>query len=99
MATMGRYCKAYLVKQLRQFEQWNESNWVDSNQNLQEAGENQEVKKVLNDEDVLYLQENYVVTYGIFKDEQVVFDAVTPEWQHFCQTALQFEVPVSETVS
>jgi hypothetical protein len=42
---------------------------------------------------VLYLQENYVVTGGIFKDEHIIFDQVTPEWQAFCQTTLQFEVP------
>jgi hypothetical protein len=28
---------------------------------------------------IVYLQENYVVTDGIFKDENVLFDDVTPE--------------------
>ncbi len=100
MATMGRYCKAYLVKELRQFEQWTENRWLEYVENAESSqNESEKVKKMLDDEDVLYLQENYVVTNGIFKDEQIVFDAVTPEWQHFCQTVLQFEVPVSETVS
>ncbi|RMF28683.1 MAG: hypothetical protein D6759_15295 [Chloroflexi bacterium] len=41
----------------------------------------------------LYLQENYVVTEGIFLDEEIVFDDVTPEWIEFCQETLQFRVP------
>ncbi len=44
--------------------------------------------------DHLYLQENYVVTDGIFMDERVVFDDVTPEWIDFCKNTLKFEVPV-----
>ncbi|NJL19903.1 MAG: hypothetical protein HC895_02295 [Leptolyngbyaceae cyanobacterium SM1_3_5] len=75
MATIGKYCKAYLVQQFRQFEQW------------------QEGDRSLKEDDILYLQENYVVTDGIFKDENIVFDRVTPEWQNFCQTVLQFEIP------
>jgi len=30
------------------------------------------------------MQENYVVTDGIFKDENIIFDNVTPEWKDFC---------------
>jgi hypothetical protein len=41
----------------------------------------------------LYLHENYVVTEGIFMDEDVVFDDVTPEWKDFCEETLGFEVP------
>ncbi len=41
----------------------------------------------------LYLHENYVVTEGIFMDEDVIFDDVTPEWKEFCQEDLGFEVP------
>lgn len=43
--------------------------------------------------DHLYLHENYVVTEGIFMDEDVIFDEVTPEWIEFCETTLAFEVP------
>lgn len=46
----------------------------------------------------LYLQENFVVTDGIFLDERIVFDEVTPEWVDFCKTTLQFEVPSFEPV-
>ncbi|WNZ26346.1 hypothetical protein HJG54_28360 [Leptolyngbya sp. NK1-12] len=90
MATMGKYCKAYLVKQLRQFEQWSEDT------SAIQASDNT-AKNSFDDDDVLYLQENYVVTNGIFQDEQIVFDQVTPEWKQFCQIVLQFEVPVLES--
>jgi hypothetical protein len=90
MATMGKYCKAYLVKQLRQFEQWSEDT------SAIQASDNT-AKNSFDDDDVLYLQENYVVTNGIFQDEQIVFDQVTPEWKQFCQTVLQFEVAMLES--
>lgn len=45
----------------------------------------------------LYLQENYTITQGIFLDEDVVFDRVTPEWTEFCQRTLEFEIPNWDT--
>jgi hypothetical protein len=33
------------------------------------------------------------MTDGVFKDEHVIFDNVTPEWIAFCQEILGFEVP------
>lgn len=92
MATMGKYCKAHLVKQFRQFSEWTEDIAA-----IQNSPDDTPAKQAFEDDDVLYLQENYVVTNGIFKDEQIVFDRVTPEWQHFCQTVLQFEIPAFET--
>ncbi|AFZ33311.1 hypothetical protein Glo7428_4887 (plasmid) [Gloeocapsa sp. PCC 7428] len=78
MVVMGKYCKAYLVKQLRQFKQWSETSKNDEEHQL-------------NGDDVVYLQENYVVTNGIFKDENIIFDNITQEWQDFCHAVLQFE--------
>jgi len=51
---------------------------------------------VLTDDDFLYLQENYVVTDGIFKDENIIFDKVTLAWKDFCDNTLLFEIPVYE---
>ncbi|MEM1395097.1 MAG: hypothetical protein AAGG00_17760 [Cyanobacteria bacterium P01_H01_bin.150] len=98
MATMGKYCKAYLIKSFRQFEKWTE-NLENTRKEKQEIDGNEvEVKRVLTDDDVLYLQENYVVTDGIYKDENIIFDNVTPEWKEFCQKTLEFEIPVYEAV-
>jgi hypothetical protein len=79
MAKLGSYCKAYVLKQLREFEQW----------------ENKLGESALSEDDVVYLQENYTVTSSVFLDENVVFDCVTEEWKTFCQRSLDFQVPVS----
>lgn len=92
MAEMGRYCKAYAVEQLRQFSQWREQT---ENIRLQPSDENENApeKRSLTPDSFLYLQENYVVTDGIFKDENIIFDDVTPAWKEFCYTVLEFEIP------
>ena len=74
MARLGKYCKAYQVAALREFEQWASP-------------------RDLNDDDVLFLQEDFTVTDGVFLDENVVFNQITPEWETFCKTKLGFEIP------
>ena len=98
MATMGKYCKAYLIKNLRQFEQWTENSENTRKEKQEIDGKEVEVKRVLTDDDFLYLQENYIVTDGIYKDENIIFDNVTPEWKEFCHKTLEFEIPVYEAV-
>ncbi|HEX7333371.1 MAG TPA: hypothetical protein VF290_17845 [Pyrinomonadaceae bacterium] len=78
MTTLGMYCKAYEVATLRQFEQWTTGVTVSARE--------------FNDDDVLFVQEDFTVTDGVFL-ENVVFDQVTPEWKEFCKTQLGFEVP------
>jgi len=88
---MGRYCKAYLAKQFRQFPGWRENLY-----NLrEEKDENDQVVKrtEIQEEDVLYLQEDYVVTDDIFKDRNIVFDQVDEQWQAFCHETLNFQIP------
>ena len=99
MAKTGKYCKAYLMKTLRQFEQWNENLENIRKEKQQVDGEEVEVKRVLTDDDFLYLQENYVVTDEIFKDENIIFGNVTPEWKEFCHKTLEFEIPVYKSVA
>jgi hypothetical protein len=93
MATMGNYCKAYLLKQLRAFPGWQEqsANTRPDPQLDEQSASNQ--TRSLIDEDIVYLQENYVVTDGVFKDEYILFDTVTDEWQTFCQQQLNFQIP------
>jgi hypothetical protein len=78
MPTMGLFCKAYYLTDLRRFEAWAEH------------------AKVPQGADYLFLHENHVVTAGIFQDEDVVFDRVTPAWQAFCREVLEFRVPDEE---
>ena len=85
MATMGKYCKAYMIPSFRKFSGWTE--------NAENARKESGSPRQLTDADFLYLQENYVVTDGIFIDENVIFNNITPEWIDFCKNVLKFEVP------
>jgi hypothetical protein len=95
---MSDYCKAYPVKLFRTFPEWSErvgSERVASVQTEPRDADDtaSSTAASLSEEDVLFLHDNFHVTEGIFVDDQVVFDAVTPEWQQFCGTVLGFQVP------
>lgn len=98
MATMGKYCKAYLLKDLRAFGGWTVKSENAQKEKLQVDGKEIEITRELPDDDVVYLQENYIVTNGIFKDENIIFDNVTTEWIDYCQQTLHFEIPEYEPV-
>lgn len=95
MANMGKYCKAYPVERLREFNGWSE-NFQNIRKDKKQV-DGREVERQPEDVTFLYLQENYVVTDGIFIDENVIFDRVTPEWVDYCHNNLQFEVPVYDS--
>ena len=93
MAEMGRYCKAYLAKDLRAFPGWRENASAIRLRGEEDGDRGGAAPDVLADDDILYLQETFVVTDGIFLDENVVFADVTPEWEAFCRGPLAFELP------
>jgi hypothetical protein len=95
---MGNYCKAYLAGQFRQFPGWTENAANVRKEKEEVGGKEVEVERKLDDESILYLQENYIVTDGIFKDENIIFDNVTDEWKQFCHGTLEFEIPVYEPI-
>lgn len=99
MAEMGKYCKAYLLRQLRGFHGWEESKEIVRKEKNVISGKATESTRPLADDDVVFVQENYVVTDGIFKDENIIFDRVTPEWITYCRETLDFGVPVDQTTS
>ena len=105
MATMGTYCKAYPVSRLRAYPGWTERT---EHLRPEEAPPSQDgpVENVapagprqLVDDDYLFVQENLIVTDGIFIDEHIIFDAITPAWEAFCKNDLQFEIPDFEAES
>jgi hypothetical protein len=98
MTTMGKYCKAYPIQRLRDYKGWAENADNTRKEKKQVDGKEVEAPRVLTENDFLYVQENYAVTDGIFKDENIIFDAVTPEWIEYCQQVLKFEIPVYEPV-
>ncbi|NOX38146.1 MAG: hypothetical protein GXO78_11495 [Calditrichaeota bacterium] len=90
---MRKYCKAYLVKDFKKFKNWkvNEANLRKETRNVD--GKEVEAPRRLSDDDILYLHEDFVVTDGIYREEHVIFDAVTDEWKEFCRQVLKFSVP------
>lgn len=87
MNTMSPYCKAYPSSRFREFPGWSEAHAPDKGNNPTMDGES--------DTSYYFLHASYVVTKSIFVDEDVVFDAVTPEWKAFCDS-MGFEIPVDE---
>lgn len=97
MATMGAYCKAYQLRKLREYGEWAENDGNVRKVKSEVDGKEVEVPRALTDDDYVYLQENFVVTDGIFVDEYVIFDGDSPSWRDFCINTLKFEVPVYES--
>lgn len=76
---MRKYCKAYHLKNLRQFSGWTE--------------QSTEQEPELTDDDICYLWDDFIVVRSPVQEQGVIFDRVTPEWQEFCKTTLHFEIP------
>ncbi|HVF89473.1 MAG TPA: hypothetical protein VNH22_05365 [Blastocatellia bacterium] len=93
MGKMGRYCKAYPVSSFRKFEGWTENLQNLRKEKREVDGEEVQTVRDLREDDFFYLQENHVVTDGIFIDQDIIFDEVTPEWISFCEETLGFKVP------
>ena len=93
MATMGQYCKAYPIARFRECSVWRE-NAGNARPEKQEGGAGA-TPRVLTDTDCLLLPENLVVTDGIHRDQYVIFDEITPEWEAFCREQLPFEAPAA----
>ncbi|MCI0521212.1 MAG: hypothetical protein L0Z70_13275 [Chloroflexi bacterium] len=87
MAEMGRYCKAYSLREIRNFPSWE----------MLLTTQGAEAARRLNDDAKVYLQDNLTVTQGVFKDENILFDAVTSEWNEFCLVKLGFAIPANTT--
>lgn len=76
MAKMSRYCKAIPRARFSEFRNFLESPPASDS--------------VTEEQSFHYLHENFVVTRDIFVDENIVFDAITPEWIEFCRESLRF---------
>lgn len=99
MAEMSNYCKAYLAKQFRDYEGFDPDLSALRPETEEEGGQEVEIpRETLEDDDILYLHDSYIVTDGVFNDEHVLFDKVTDEWKRFCHEKLEFEVPEYEPI-
>ena len=84
------YCKAYHLKELRQFKDWTENriNWKAATDADDTTGEAE-----FTDDSIVFLHQDYIVTESIWANENVIFNNVTPEWRDFCTSVLGFAVP------
>jgi hypothetical protein len=96
MGKIGAYCKAYTVRECRAFGGWSEKKENARTIKKQVGDQEIEEPRELSDDDILYLHENFNITDGIFLEEHVIFDQVTPEWIEFCQNTLHFAPPPQE---
>ena len=88
MSILGKYCRAFPLYQLRQFPGWVEIAEGARKIRKEVNGEIVEEARTLSDEDYVYVQMNCTVTDGIFVDENIIFNEVTPEWTEFCKNVL-----------
>ncbi len=99
---MGKYCKAYELKELRKYPGWTEKAENARKEKQEVDGKEVEVQLELQDDSIVYVQENHVVTHGIFKDMNIIFEDVTDEWKDFLHTKVEpsvFEIPVYEPIN
>ncbi len=95
---MGRYCKAYPLRKLREYVGWTE-NLQNAREEKQKVDDRElDIVRELNDDDFLCPQENNTVTDGIFIDENIIFDDVTSEWKKYCDEKLKFAIPSYEPI-
>lgn len=88
---VGNYCKAYLLSDLRKFPGWKEQAGNARSDSTAEAESG--MPRQLDDDSVVFVQESFVVTDGIFLNENILFDAVDAEWVAFCVDDLGFSIP------
>ena len=91
MKKMGLYCKAYHLGSLRAYPAWSEK--AENARKTDADGDDLSHPRVLSDDSIVYLQENFVVTDDIFNEENILFDAVTPEWINYCKQVLGYAIP------
>jgi hypothetical protein len=94
---MGSYCRAYYARDFAAFPGWRPDVTQLRPAGAGDDGREAEAPRVtLDDGDILYLQEDFGVTDGIFLDEGVVFTDAGPEWRAFCSGELAFAPPAAE---
>ena len=89
-----KYCKAYYLRDLRAFPEWNESriNWKQKGNN-NNRDDNVDPNAPFTDEKVIFIHQDFTVTESAWHNENVIFNQVNSDWKEFCTTALKFKVP------
>jgi hypothetical protein len=94
----SNYCAAYELKRLREYPGWSERAENARVDKQEVDGKEIEVRRELTDDSIVYIHDSYIVTDGIYKDMNLLFDDVTDAWKEFCHSTLGFEIPVYEPI-
>ena len=87
------YCKAYYLKDLRQYESWSDIATEPTVQ-VEESEEGEEAEtREAEDDDIVYIHQDFTVTESMWHGEDVIVGEVTPEWKEFCESKLEFAIP------
>ena len=93
LKVMGKYCKAYHLREMRKYSGWAENAENARKEKKEVEGKEIEEIRTLTDDSIVYLQKNYVVTDDVYKEENILFNEVTPKWEEYCIRELNFEIP------
>lgn len=78
---MKKYCKLYLLAELRSFPGWS-------------AGAQPEEQEMTDEMSVFLTDEFDVIISPMGKDkDKVIFAEDSPEWREFCTSTLNFQIP------
>ena len=84
------YCRAYLIDQLRSFPGWSEPTTAAAAAAAAPDAAASVHLPPATDDKFVFIHRDFTVTRSIWMGEDVVFNAVTPEWQRFCTEVLDF---------
>ena len=89
-----KYCKAYYLRDLRKYGAWSESriNWKEK-KDRDKSEETADPNAPFGEDKIVFIHQDFTVTESMWQGENVIFNAVTPEWKEFCAATLVFKVP------
>ena len=84
-----KYCKAYYLKELRQYPMWSESriDWKTRD------NDNSEGEAPFTDQKVVFIHQGFTVTESMWENENIIFNNVDSSWKEFCSDSLKFKAP------
>lgn len=86
------YCRAYVLKELREFAGWHENGPGPQGAN-EGAVRTGDEPQGLSDADVVFLHQDLSVTASMWYGANIIFDQVTPAWAEFVGDRLKFSAP------
>jgi ankyrin repeat protein len=87
-----RYCRAYALKELREFAGWSENGPEPRGENAG-AVKTEDGRPGLSDADIVFLHQDLSVTASMWYGANLIFDQVTPAWAEFTGSRLKFSAP------